>query len=388
MAPLDISTHVAESKKPIRVLVVDDSAFMRRALSGIIESDASLELVGTAYNGRNGLEKIKTLQPDVVTLDIEMPELDGIGTLRELMKHHDHPPAVLMCSSLTTEGSHMALEALQHGAADVIAKPTTAAGLHQSPDAKVMLDKIRGLADHRGRFSRIAKARAAQPAQKPQDPTSSAPAPQNVPVIRLATPACVVIGSSTGGPPALEALLGQLPPEIPFPIVIAQHMPPMFTQSLASRLDTQSVISVVHAETGMPLVPGTAYIAQGGRHLQIARVGSGRTRLEVTTQPAEALYKPSVNVLFESAAKVFGDGTLGVMLTGMGDDGLEGSKALIDAGGKLLGQNEESSVVYGMPRAVAEAGLVKAQFDPATLGAVLAKVAGTPGTGARADHAA
>ncbi|MEL7484104.1 MAG: chemotaxis-specific protein-glutamate methyltransferase CheB, partial [Planctomycetota bacterium] len=309
------------AKKPIRVLVVDDSAFMRRALSGIIQSDAGLELIGTAFNGKNALEKIDRLEPDVVTLDIEMPELDGISTLKKLMKTREHPPAVLMCSSLTTQGSEKALEALQHGAADVIAKPTTATGLHESPDAKQMLAKIRGLAQHRSRFNRFARSNA----ERSRTKTTATPAdrkPASTPsTLKLTPPACVVIGSSTGGPPALEALLAELTPELAFPVIIAQHMPPMFTQSLATRLDAQSPLSVVHAETGMPLVAGKAYVAQGGRHIRVARVGTGRTRLEITAQPTEALYKPSVNVLFETASRVFGDRALGVMLTGMGDDG-------------------------------------------------------------------
>ncbi|MEM9661758.1 MAG: chemotaxis response regulator protein-glutamate methylesterase [Planctomycetota bacterium] len=353
------------------MLIVDDSAFMRKALSTIIESDAGLQLVGTAFNGRDGLEKIDKLEPDVVTLDIEMPVLNGIGALKELMASHSSPPAVLMCSSLTTAGSEMALEALQHGAADVIAKPTTATGLHDSPDAKLMLAKIKGLAANRSRLGRLHRARATH-----ADATASAtPRPHKLAPtkagLNIAAPSCIVIGSSTGGPPALESLLAQLPAGYALPIVIAQHMPPMFTQSLAARLDAQCDIRVVHAETGMPILPGTAYVAQGGRHLQIARVGAGRTRLEVVAEPAEALYKPSVNVLFESAAKIFKRGALGIMLTGMGDDGLEGSRALVAAGGTLIGQNEESCVVYGMPRAVHTADLVRLQSDPAGLGRIV-----------------
>ena len=360
---------------------------MRRALSAIIATDTELELVGTAFNGRNALEKIDKLDPDVVTMDIEMPELDGIGALKEIMASREHPPAILMCSSLTVEGSRSALDALQHGAADVIAKPTSAAGIHQSPDARLMLDKIRGVAKHRRqfrRFARVAQAatseRAASERPKRAVPISSIP---KRPV------SCVVVGSSTGGPPALEAMLGQLPADLAVPVVVAQHMPPMFTQSLASRLDSLTALTVVHAETGMPLLPGTVYIAQGGRHLRVARVGAGRSRLEITNQPAEALYKPSVNVLFESAAQVFGPKVMGVMLTGMGDDGAKGSKSLVDAGGMLLGQTEASCVVYGMPRAVQEAGLVTAQLDPADLGrAITHLTAHTPGSEAHAEHAA
>ncbi|MEO0631279.1 MAG: response regulator, partial [Planctomycetota bacterium] len=214
---------------PIRVLVVDDSAFMRRALSAIIQTDARLELVGTAFNGENGLDKIKKLEPDVVTLDIEMPVLDGIGTLKRLMASNEKPPAVLMCSSLTTEGSEMALEALQHGAADVIAKPTTAAGIHQSPDAKQMLEKIKGLAGHRGRLARLARGRIARSPALSRPATTSRGQGNPAAGLRLSTPSCVVIGSSTGGPPALELLLNQLPATADFPIIVAQHMPPMFT---------------------------------------------------------------------------------------------------------------------------------------------------------------
>lgn len=361
---------------------------MRRALSAIIATDAELELVGTAFNGRNALDKIEKLDPDVVTLDIEMPELDGIGALKQIMASREHPPAILMCSSLTAEGSQTALEALQHGAADVIAKPTSAAGIHESPDARLMLDKIRGVAKHRRQFRRF--ARGAKPAAAEQQAQQQQPK-RAVPISSLPKRpvSCVVVGSSTGGPPALEAMLGQLPTDLAVPIVVAQHMPPMFTQSLASRLDSVTALTVVHAETGMPLLPGTVYIAQGGRHLRVARVGAGRSRLEITTQPTEALYKPSVNVLFESAAQVFGPKLLGIMLTGMGDDGAKGSKSLVDAGGMLLGQTEASCVVYGMPRAVQEAGLVTAQLDPADLGrAITHLTAHTPGSEAHAEHAA
>ncbi len=376
---------------PIRVLVVDDSAFMRRALSAIVESDAELELVGTAFNGRNALKKIDQLEPDVVTLDVEMPELDGIGALKELMATHEHPPAVLMCSSLTREGSRVALDALQHGAADVIAKPTTAHGLHESPDARLMLSKIRGVAKHRKRFKRHAEAQQKSNRPRCDEHTSEAPpiCPAATRSLKRRAISCVVVGSSTGGPPALEAMLAHLPATLPVPIVIAQHMPPMFTQSLAARLDSLAEVSVLHAETGMPLLPGKVYVAQGGRHMRVARAGAGRSQLEITTEPSDVLYKPSVSVLFESAVHAFGDKTLGVMLTGMGDDGLAGSRALVEAGGLLLGQNEASCVVYGMPKAVHEAGLVHAQFDPPALGQAIAHItATTADRGGTRDHAA
>jgi two-component system chemotaxis response regulator CheB len=185
----------------------------------------------------------------------------------------------------------------------------------------------------------------------------------------------VVIGSSTGGPPALEAVLKCLDTDFPAPILVAQHMPPTFTQSLAQRLDQLCPITVVHAEQGMPLQPGTVYIGAGGKHLRAVRGTGGRSVVDISTKPEEALYRPCVNVLFESAAELFGGKGLGVMLTGMGEDGLLGSQKLVAAGGLLLGQDESSCVVYGMPKAVQEAGLVTAQLPPAELGRALLTVA-------------
>ncbi|MGP1271768.1 MAG: protein-glutamate methylesterase/protein-glutamine glutaminase [Phycisphaerales bacterium] len=359
---------------PIRVLVVDDSAFMRRALTSIIESDARFELLGTAFNGINAIEKIRSLQPDVITLDVEMPELDGLGALRRIMAECEHPPAVVMCSSLTEEGSRVALEALAHGAADVIAKPTTAIGLHESPDGKLLLAKLASVAPHRRRF---------RPRATPAKPTSlTAPTQPRTTVRAWRSLArrpveCVVVGSSTGGPPALEQMLGQLPADGRVPVVVAQHMPPMFTKSMAERLAGLCACRVLHAEPGMPLVPGAVIVAQGGKHLRLVRGPTGRVTLDITTQPESEIYRPSVNVLFESAAAVFGGKTLGVMLTGMGDDGLVGSRALIAAGGLLLSQDEASCVVYGMPKAVADAGLVTAQMPPADLGCAIAHLVNT-----------
>lgn len=353
---------------PISVLVVDDSAFMRKALSGILRTDPELILAGTAFNGRDGLRKIAELRPDVVTLDVEMPEMDGLSALREIVRMGRDAPAVLMCSSLSVEGSRIALEALSAGAVDVIAKPTTAIGLHESPDARQLLDKIKAASGTRRSSGHIL--------------ASARPVPDRA-ADRRSMPArpveCIVVGSSTGGPPALEAFLREIPAGFSAPILIAQHMPPMFTQSLAARLDAMTAIDVVHAETGMPLRPGTAYIGQGGRHIRVDRISRGAPSLDITATPTEALYRPSVNVLFASAAEVFGGRSLGVMLTGMGDDGLIGSEALVKAGGLLLGQDEASCVVYGMPKAVHEAGLVTAQMPPAELGRAAVQIAESAG---------
>lgn len=340
---------------PIRVLVVDDSALMRKVISKMISSDPGLTVVDTAYNGADGVAKAKALRPDVITLDMEMPVMDGMTALRRIKAECTDPsPAVLMCSTLTSQGSHESLAALRCGAADVIAKEGDP--LHGGIEA--MRDEL---------IAKI-KAIASAPRRRPGLKIAEPPA---MPVRGLpAIPAntrLVVIGSSTGGPPVLEQILTSLPADLPVPVVVAQHMPPMFTKSLAERLDHQCAITVLHGEDGQPLPPGTATIIPGGKHGRVRERGA-LLRLEVNGEPAAALYKPSVNELFRSGGEAAGPRCVGVMLTGMGDDGSIGAADLKRAGGLVVAQTAETCVVYGMPKAVVERGIAVGAGSPAQIG--------------------
>ena len=330
----------------LRVVVVDDSAFMRRAISQMLATDEQIQVVGTARNGREGLEMAKKLRPDVVTLDIEMPEMDGLTALGRIMR--ECPTQVLMVSSLTVEGSHAALRALKLGAADVLAKDTSQISLSITNIQRDLLNRVRTLARSR----------------RPRPLTTGATARQAAANFRPGQFDVVCIGSSTGGPPVLETILASLPPSLATPIVVAQHMPPIFTASMAERLDGLCPLPVRYAQDGMPLERRAVYIAPGGKHLHIEKIGVARCQLRVSEQPREALYRPSVDVLLASAAQAMGSRALGIVLTGMGNDGFEGGKKLHGRGGTLLAQSEETCVVYGMPKGITENGLVAASLSP------------------------
>ena len=329
---------------PARVLVVDDSAFMRKIISEMVASDPALEVAGTARDGADALAKVSQLRPDLMTLDVEMPILNGLDTLRKLRELPlARKPRVVMCSSLTREGSVAALQALDLGAVDFVAK-----------DASIA---VTGLDDLKRDL--IAKLKALAPkgsaAPRPAAPVVRRPAPS------LALPSragVLAIGSSTGGPPVLERLLTRLPRDLACPVVVAQHMPALFTRSLAERLNSLGPLPVVHAEEGeRALEGGRVYVIQGALNGHVSRGVTGRLSLRVGRDPVDAVYKPSVNVLLETAGRSCGKTAVGVVLTGMGDDGLAGGRVMAAEGGLILSQDEASSVVYGMPRAVAEAGL-------------------------------
>lgn len=333
------------------MLVVDDSLFMRRAISEMISSEPGLEVVAQAKNGQEAVEKAKALLPDVVTLDVEMPVMNGLEALKLIRREARRPgggapPAVLMCSSLTTEGSHEALAAMRLGAADVIAKDASQFSTTIKEMRDDLVEKIREIAI-------AARRRAMMPAPR----TGVGADEQPTPSLSATQFDLLVIGSSTGGPPVLETLFAALPAGLPMPIVVAQHMPLMFTKSMAQRLDTQSAVTVAHGEDKMPLLPGTAYILPGGLHGRVVKNALGKMSLDISPEPKTAVYKPSVNELFSSAAKATGRRTLAIMLTGMGDDGKMGARELKAAGAKQLAQNAATCVVYGMPRAVIEEGM-------------------------------
>jgi two-component system chemotaxis response regulator CheB len=328
--------------RKIRVLVVDDSAVMRRLLSEAIASDPEFEVAGTAPNGKIALDKLAQVCPDAVTLDVDMPEMDGLTVLPLIRARYPKLP-VFMFSALTPRGAANALEALARGASDCIAKPSCSDGSRDGITAVKLdlLPKIRA-------FCVKNHAPTLESVPKPRGFDTTRPKPKK--------PAIVAIGVSTGGPNALAEVFAKFPADFPVPIVVVQHMPPVFTRYLAERLNAASALSVAEATDSMTLEPGKAYVAPGNFHLSVTGAsGAARTRLD--QGPQENSCRPAVDVLFRSVAEVYGPACLGVVLTGMGHDGLRGSQAIRDAGGRILAQDEATSVVWGMPGAVVKNGL-------------------------------
>jgi two-component system chemotaxis response regulator CheB len=334
-----------DDEQPIRVLVVDDSAFARKVVREILSASPGIRVVDIARDGLEALEKIEEHKPDVVTLDLVMPHLDGIGVLEALPEAGG--PRVLVVSTSDAE-SELCIKALQSGAVDFVHKPTALA-----------TDRLFEISSELVRKVRIAAVARPRPVIE-RERVSRAPE-RVTPVPASAHPGrALVIGTSTGGPHALTRLLSALPGDLPLPVAVVVHMPPGYTQALARRLDQASALSVVEASDGLELAPGMAVIARAGMHLRLERRGD-RLIARLDLQPLAALHRPSVNVLFESAAAALGAGVLGVVLTGMGDDGLNGARMIHKAGGRVLAEAESSCVVYGMPRCIAEAGLADAE---------------------------
>ncbi len=346
----------------MRVLVVDDSAFMRRAVCTMLGADPDIEIAGVAHNGKEAVQLAKELKPDVITLDIEMPEMDGLTALRHIMR--TAPTQVLMLSSLTTEGSVASLQALKLGAADVLAKEQSQFSMNMS---KLQIKLIK-----------IVKALAQSNPHRQATRTVEKVASTAVPSFRSNQFDLVCIGSSTGGPPILETILGSLPATFKPPVVVAQHMPEVFTRSMAERLDKMCALSVIHVEERETITSGNIYLARGGKHMHVHKLPSGRLEARISAEPAEAVYRPSVDTLLGSAAEATGAKTLGIVLTGIGADGLIGGKTLHAKGGTLLAQNQSSCVVYGMPKAVAEAGITSASLAPTDIAKALSGLAATP----------
>jgi two-component system chemotaxis response regulator CheB len=331
-----------------RVLIVDDSAVMRGLLRSALASDASLEVAGTAVDGRAALAAVDDLQPDLILLDVEMPVMDGLRALRSLRERGCGVP-IIMCSSLTQRGARVTLEALAAGASDYVAKP---AGHANSAEA------IRALA------SQLLPRIHAMTSPRCGDPflSQAAPAPaMRKNEIRLPAPSIVVIGVSTGGPAALELLLPRLPADFPLPVLVAQHMPEVFTGSLAERLDARSALRVREAAEGDELCTGVVSIARGNWHLEVLAAvgGDRRPTLHLTQNQPENHCRPSVDILFRTSAAAFGSGVLAVVLTGMGTDGLAGARSVRSVGGIVLAQDQRTSAVWGMPGAVTRAGLAQ-----------------------------
>jgi two-component system chemotaxis response regulator CheB len=342
----------------IKVLVVDDSSAVRRIVSGTLADEPDFTVVGTARDGQHAIAQVRALEPDVVVLDVEMPVLDGLATLPKLLELRPHLP-VVMYSTLTERGASATLEALARGAVDYTTKPTMVA--NQDAAANLIRRDLVPLVRTWGRIEHARRSRQAGPAGSAHRSPTAPAAPAQARVVTRPAPrgqriAAVLIGSSTGGPNALAEVVAGLPASFPVPILVVQHMPEVFTKLLAERLDARCLATVVEAHEGDAVVPGTMYIAQGGTHFSVRREGVGVVA-ECGDGPPENFCRPAVDVLFRSAVQVWGGGLLAVMLTGMGSDGLEGSRRLVEAGGTVLAQDEDSSVVWGMPGAVAKAGL-------------------------------
>ncbi len=360
----------------ITVVVTDDSAFMRRAIQKMLEKEPEIRVVGTAASGEESIAMVERLKPDVVTMDVEMPGIGGLEAARAIVERRG--PPIIMVSALTRDGAETTLRALELGAVDFIPKPDSAL-IDIVNVQRELVEKVKHFGS-RGAYLRavretlriqrssLTEARpAAPPPQPPPRPPSTA---------RRNGFACVAIGTSTGGPVALSQILPKLPAGFPIPIVVVQHMPPGFTRPLAERLDATSRIEVVEGADGMPLAPGVAIVAPAGKQLRLVRT-LGTVRVTLGDDPQRSLHVPSVDAMAASVGETFGPGALGVILTGMGHDGVQGLRVLKERGGYVLGQDEASSVVYGMPRAAAIAGLVDRVVALDAVGRTLCELTGT-----------
>jgi two-component system chemotaxis response regulator CheB len=369
----------------VKVLVVDDSGFFRRRVSEILSSDTTIQVVGTATNGKEAIDQALALKPDVITMDYEMPMMDGITAVRHIMQRC--PTPVLMFSSLTHEGARVTLDALDAGAVDFLPKNFEDISRNPEKVKQMLCEKVHSISRSNRRFSGYggAPGAAAAPAAAPAPSvapapgslrtstttaTRPAPAPvRSAPSHASAQPTSpapkrkayklVAIGTSTGGPVALQRVLTQLPANFPAPIVLIQHMPAAFTKAFAERLDKLCRISVKEAEDGDILRPGLALLAPGGKQMMV----DGRGAVKILPGDERLNYKPCVDITFGSAAKSYGDKVLAVVLTGMGADGREGARLLKQGGSHIWAQDEASCVIYGMPMAIVKADLADAVYS-------------------------
>jgi len=331
----------------VNVLIVDDSAFMRNALTTMLSSDPEIKVIATARDGVEAVEKVAQLKPDIVTMDVEMPRMDGIEALRLIMDKT--PVPVIMVSSLTIDGAQETLTALEYGAVDFIPKNLSELSINIVKIKAMLIDKVKQIARSGAGKKRRALSAEQRAAVAPKALTVRATGERRVGV--------VAIGTSTGGPRALQDIIPLLPKDFPVPIVIAQHMPPNFTKPFADRLNQLSQITVKEAEEGESLKPGVALIAPGRGHMKVSRPRGIETVVNISEAREEFIYRPSVDYLMQSVSELFPGRALGVILTGMGSDGAKGLAALKQTGGRIFAQNEESCVVYGMPKAVVDAGI-------------------------------
>jgi len=338
--------------RPVKILVVDDSVLYRKIIRDVLAGIPGVEVVGIARNGVEALEQIERLQPDLLTLDVEMPDMDGLSVLRE-MRRRGHSARAVMCSTLTAEGAVATVRALHQGAFDFVVKPT--AGSPQE-NGRLLHEALRTRIEAFQQSGHAAPLKS--PPRQPLPLTRGAvpTAPRLIsPISPIETaqpsvpPAVVAIGISTGGPDALRRFLPELPANFPCPVLIVQHMPPFFTKSLAESLDARCALTVTEAEHQEPVQPGRIYIAPGGRQMRVGKT-VGQVRIELTDDPPENNCRPAVDYLFRSVAQTYGSATLSVIMTGMGSDGTDGCRQIKRAGGRVIAQSAESCVVFGMPR--------------------------------------
>jgi two-component system chemotaxis response regulator CheB len=329
------------SAQPVRVLVVDDSALMRKLIPQILETDNSIQVVGTAMDGNFGLKKIAELKPQVITLDLEMPGMGGLDMLKEIMRRHRIP--VIVVSSHSTGGASITLKALSLGAFDFVAKPSDVSQRMQEV-ATELISKIKAAAQSRG-----------IPVHAAIEFPDPVPRPKGKPGTKKAPSKIVAIGISTGGPQSLQYLLAQLPPDFPGSIVVVQHMPEGFTEMFARRLDECCSLNVKEAQSGDLLLAGRVLICPGSRHMKVKRLPLGDIAI-LSDDPRVNGHRPSADVLFKSVAEEFGQHAVGLLMTGMGEDGAHGLGLIKATGGSTIAQGEQSCVVFGMPKAAIERG--------------------------------
>lgn len=359
----------------VKVLVVDDSGFFRRRVSEILSTDPNIQVIGTATNGREAIDQAIALKPDVITMDYEMPMMDGITAVRNIMQRC--PTPVLMFSSLTHEGARVTLDALDAGAVDFL--PKNFEDISRTPEKvkQMLCEKVHSIARSNRRYSSPAPTPAASVAGPATQATHlasaarpAASATHSAPAVKRKAYKLVAIGTSTGGPVALQRVLTQLPANFPAPIVLIQHMPAAFTKAFAERLDKLCRISVKEAVDGDVLRPGLALLAPGGKQMMIDQRGA----VKILPGDERLNYKPCVDISFGSAAKTFNDKVLALVLTGMGADGREGARLLKQCGSQVWAQDEASCVIYGMPMAVVKAGLADAVYSLDEIGKHLVEV--------------
>ncbi|MBN2022138.1 MAG: chemotaxis response regulator protein-glutamate methylesterase [Pirellulales bacterium] len=360
---------------PIRVLVVDDTVTYRKIIAEVLTGAPGIEVVGTAPNGHIALQKIEQFHPDVITLDLEMPVMDGLEVLRRL-KRSGSSVGAIMLSALTKEGAESTMTALGLGAFDFVLKPT---GVSMEQNVAQLRRELLPKIDAFTRTRHIRKILRA-----PRGPVVVGPATKDADVVqrmrRIARaaagrPEVVVLGISTGGPQALTTMIPQLPGDLPVPLLIVQHMPPIFTKSLADDLNRRSALTVCEAADGQPILPGWVYVAPGGKQMKVRRE-EGHTLIHIADDPPENSCKPSVDYLFRGASQVYGGRVLGVIMTGMGNDGTLGCRLLKRQGAPILAQDAASCVVYGMPREPIEQGLADVVAPLGQIAAEITRLAG------------